>query len=480
MMNTSCYHSELIDTTNTILSIIKQKAHGVIREIVIDGEKFFYNEKSGNVFSVKRFDDMLDMVGIFIGMKIYDDDDEYVDILKDFRDELTERCFSLITKYNIEFSGDESTPPIRNPDLFVYIDSIVGRNKELDENDLVGRKRQILTRKYVDFLRAKYIEAYYDEDFGDLAELERKMQRIGFVYQESEKEAEMKNMIIDRIYNLYQFLGRNETVDKSLSLESIVTLYNNLLVDRDAVVAKWKDLEHLRKQYIRLCRLAYDIVDIDSNDDVIYSYDMETMKQKINEIKDSILCNDEESRKIKEKRIEYLRNLYIELVYDAEHRIPLPAEYENLDLFDLREKCVDYCDYEDYRLTAQTTEDWDLREIMQDRFFDIAHRRQNIEEIELIASGPSEYESYEADDFERKIGEMIEYVENESIYDNTVDESKIQIINHIRNEYKNRGIQKCLTQLELHSVKTLETISNLVDIGVDDAEKIASEVVMYK
>ena len=456
---------------------MNQKTCGVLRVIMIDDEEYFYNERNGNVFSVKEYQEEVKTIEMFMGMDIYEDYDS-LNKLKDFKAELTERCFSLALKYNIR-SFTDGIKPVRNPELFVYIDSIVGRNKELDEDDLVNRKRQVLTRQYVDFLRAKYIEAYYDEDFGDLTVLESKMQRLGYVYQESAQETKFKNELINRIQNLYQFLGRNENIDESLSLEFIASLYNQLLKERDCVVTKWQELEKVRKQYIRLCRLASDLVDVDPTDDILYSYDLETLKNKIQEIKDFILYNDEKSKKIKDKRLYDLWHLYIELVYDAEHRIPLPDEYGHLDFFELMEKCMDYCDEDDYRLTKKDTEEWCLRNKLQDRFFDLLYKSVEIEGGDVL-NGPSQYESYDINDFEEEINEVIDGAMDQSVYDNSIDEKKLQIISHICNEYKKHGLVRCPSQFEIYSIPSLETISNLVDNGILNAEGIASEVVVYK
>ena len=470
-------YTDLIDTINSVLSIMNQKTRGILRVIMIDDDEYFYNEKNGNVFSVKKYQEEVKTIEMFMGMSI-DEDDDSLDRLKNFRSELTERCFSLALKYNIR-SYDDEVKPIRNPELFVYIDSIVGRNKDLDEDDLVNRKRQVLTRQYVDFLRAKYIEAYYDEDFGDLTILESKMQRLGYVYQESVKEARFKHELINRIQNLYQFLGRNENVDRSLSLEVIASLYNQLLKERDIVVTKWQELEKVRKQYIRLCRLASNLIDVNTTDDILYSYDLETLKNKIQEIKDFILYNDEQSKKIKDKRLYDLWHLYIELVYDAEHRIPLPDEYGHLSFCELMTKCVDYCDEDDYRLTEKDSEEWRLRNKMEDRLFDLLYKTVEIEGGD-VGSGPSQYESYDIADFEEEINDVMNDAMDQSVYDNSADEKKLQIITHICNEYKKHGLVRCPSQFEIYSIPSLETISNLVDNGVLNAEDFASEVIVYK
>lgn len=471
-------YPELIDTVNSVLLIMNQKSRDVLRVIMIDDEEFFYNEKRGNVFSVEKYQEEVKTIEMFMGINLYEDYDS-LDKLKDFRAELIERCFSLALKYKIKSSDDEVVKPLRNPELFVYIDSIVGRNQDLDEDDLVNRKRQVLTRQYVEFLRAKYIEAYYDEDFGDLAVLESRMQRLGYVYQESENETKFKNELIDRIQNLYQFLGRTEKVEESLSLEFIVSLYNQLLKERDCVVTKWQELEKVRKQYIRLCRLASDFVDVDTTDDILYSYDLETLKKKIQELKDFLLYNDEKSKKIKDKRLHDLWQLYIELVYDAEHRIPLPDEYGHLDVFDLLVKCTNYCDESDYRFTMKDNEELCLRNKMQDRFFDLLYKSVEIEGGDVL-NGPSQYESYEINNFEEEINEIIDNAMDQSVYDNSTDEKKLQIISHICNEYKKHGLVRCPSQFEIYSIQSLETISNLVDNGVLNAEGFASEVVVYK
>lgn len=462
MLNNGNQYSDLIDTTEKLLSIIDNDD---LTTVKIDDEKYFFDKKRNITFPLKKYHEMLDVVGNALGIEVIDEcGDVYVNDIRQFNSILVRRCNALVAKYNLE--------PMRNPELFVHIDVIVGRNKGYDESDLVNLRRNVLTHKYVELLRSKYIEAYDDENFGSLDDLERKMKRHGYVYQETEQERNMKIELIDRVNDLYSFLGMDKTVDQSYPLQYVDTIYNNLLIERDTVVSKWSELEKMRRKYSRLCRIATDILDdVDTTD--MYTYDLETLKKKYDELVGRLRYDDdEETNKFKEEKLRFLRELYVEKIYDNEQRIPSADEYMMMSIGSLRSKVFHKNKY----LKRCDTKEYELKEKIEDRFFEIIWRCQDIEQSELCGSGPSQYESYKVEDMQDEISDLLDYAVNNSDYDDEY-EDKMKIIEHICNTYKKYGIVRCPSEYEGYMMPYLEKISNLVDIGVKNAEDLATEVV---